>query len=91
MAEKDELEHEPWSPRIEGKPLFLNSADYERSLGEGSSPPDIDISNEGPEETRETVSAVVADQVPVGTAVRPQELDPPPAQISSSDVPTPGS
>ncbi len=30
------------------KPLFLNGAEYERGLGEGSSPPDIDIPDEGP-------------------------------------------
>jgi hypothetical protein len=40
MAEKDEKEREPWAPRIDKMPLFINSADYERSLGEDSSPAD---------------------------------------------------
>ena len=59
MAAKDEEELEPWSPWIERKRLFINSADFERSLGEASSPPDIGPSDERPEETGETVSPAV--------------------------------
>jgi hypothetical protein len=51
MAEKDEKDREAWSPRIETKPLFLNSAEYQRGLGESSSPPDIDIADQGPLES----------------------------------------
>ena len=32
---------EPWCPRIEQAPLFINSADYERGLGHASNPLDI--------------------------------------------------
>lgn len=55
MAEKDEKDREAWTPRIETKPLFLNSAEYERGLGEESSPPDIDIPDEGPEQSGEKI------------------------------------
>jgi hypothetical protein len=61
MAGKDEKDHEPWYPRIDSKPLFINSADYERSLGEGSNPPDTDILDEEPEDSGETVSASIPD------------------------------
>jgi hypothetical protein len=50
MAEKTEKDHEPWIPKIDGKQLFINSADYERGLGEGSSPANIELSDEPPEE-----------------------------------------
>jgi hypothetical protein len=53
MAEKDKKDREPWSPRIEGKPLFINSADFERGLDEASKPPDIDIADEGTEDDDE--------------------------------------
>jgi hypothetical protein len=53
MAEQDKKEREPWSPRIENKPLFINSADFERRLDEASKPPDIDIVDEGTEDDDE--------------------------------------
>ena len=59
MAEKDEKDREPWAPRIDKMPLFINSADYERSLGEDSSPPDIETSDEEPEDMGEQVSPAV--------------------------------
>jgi hypothetical protein len=68
MAEKDEKDREPWSPRIDSKPLFINSADYERSLGEGSSPQGIAISDEEPEDMGETGSP--ADKDPIVKPVR---------------------
>ncbi len=64
MAEKDEKDREPWSPRIDSKPLFINSADYERSLGEGTSPADLDISDEEPEDIEEIVSPAVPELSP---------------------------
>ena len=64
MADKDEKDREPWSPRIDSRPLFINSADYERSLGEGSTLPEVDISDEGPEDIGETVSPAVPDPIP---------------------------
>jgi hypothetical protein len=48
MAEKVKKDREPWSPRIESDPLFINSADFERGLGEASKLPDIE--DEGTEE-----------------------------------------
>ena len=50
MAEKDKKEREPWSPRIDKNPLFINSADFERGLDEASRPPDIDVADEGTED-----------------------------------------
>ncbi|HTB68622.1 MAG TPA: hypothetical protein VK727_20550 [Steroidobacteraceae bacterium] len=51
MAEKVKKDREPWSPRIESDPLFINSADFERGLGEASKLPDIE--DEGVEEDEE--------------------------------------
>ena len=67
MAGKGENDREPWSPRIDSTPLFINSADYERSLGDGSSPQDIDIAVEEAEDIGETGSA--ADPDPIGKPV----------------------
>ena len=53
MAEKLK-DREPWSPRIDSMPLFINSADYERRLVEGRGPPEIE----------ETVSPAVAGRYP---------------------------
>jgi hypothetical protein len=64
MAERNEKDREPWSPRIESTPLFINGADYERSLGEERSPPDIEISDERPGDIGETVSPEVPDPNP---------------------------
>jgi hypothetical protein len=61
MAEKDDKDREPWSPRMDRKPLFINSADYERSLGEGSSPREVDISDDEPEDVGEIISDAVPD------------------------------
>ena len=68
MADKDEKDREPWVPRITRMPLFINSADYERSLSEDSSPPDNETSDEGPEEMGEQVSPPVSGPIvkPVG-------------------------
>lgn len=53
MSEEGKKDREPWSPRIERKPLFINSADFERHLDEASSPPDIDIADDGSEDDGE--------------------------------------
>jgi len=59
MSEKRK-EREPWSPRIEKEPLFVNSADFERGLGEASDPPDI--TEEGDEDDEDKkVSGIPAD------------------------------
>ena len=63
MADKDEKDREPWLPRIDGRRLFINSADYERGLGEGSSSLDADISDDGPEDVEEPVSTAVVDPI----------------------------
>jgi hypothetical protein len=56
MAGKDDKDREPWSPRLERSPLFINSADYERSLSEGSNPPDTDVLEDDLEDIGESVS-----------------------------------
>jgi hypothetical protein len=61
MAGKDGKEREPWTPRIDSNPLFINSADYERSLGEGSTPPDTDLLDEESEDIGEAASPEVPD------------------------------
>jgi hypothetical protein len=68
MAEKDEKEREPWAPRIDKMPLFINSADYERSLGEDSSPADNETSDEGLEDMGEQGSPAVPGPIvkPIG-------------------------
>jgi hypothetical protein len=69
MAEKDQLaetqktDREPWSPRIDRMPLFINSADYERSLGEDSSPPDIEISGGEPKDIGKQVAPPVPNPI----------------------------
>jgi hypothetical protein len=63
MPEKDEKDREPWTPRLDRQPLFTNSADYERSLAEGSGAPDIDTAEEGSEEIGEAASAAVPDPI----------------------------
>jgi hypothetical protein len=50
MSEEDKKDREPWAPHIDSKPLFINSADFERRLGEASNPPDTDITEEEEEE-----------------------------------------
>jgi hypothetical protein len=56
MAEEVKKDREPWSPRIESDPLFTNSAEFERGLGEAAKPPDIDVDNEEAEDTGEPFS-----------------------------------
>jgi hypothetical protein len=63
MTEKDEKDREPWVPRIKSSPLFINSADYERSLGEDGSPPDIEMLDEEPEDIGEPVAPPVPDPI----------------------------
>jgi len=46
MTQKQEQDQEPWSPRIEGLPLFTNSADYERRLSRDVSAPELETSEE---------------------------------------------
>jgi hypothetical protein len=60
MTEKPEQEQEPWSPRIEGLPLFTSSADYERSLSQDRSPPELEIAEESAEVDGAEVSATPA-------------------------------
>lgn len=61
MPEKQAFEQEPWTPRIDGLPLFTNSADYERSLGEGSGAPELEIAKDGPEDSAGERSAAPAE------------------------------
>jgi hypothetical protein len=61
MAQKQEEDQEPWSPRIEGLPLFTNSADYERSLSQDRGPPELEIAEESPEDGAEVVASTPAD------------------------------
>jgi hypothetical protein len=61
MAEKQKADHEPWSPTIRSTPLFINSADYERSLAEEGAGQAIEIADEGTEPIGEPVSTVVSD------------------------------
>ncbi len=49
MSEEKAGGRKPWSPRIENAPLFINSADYERRLGEADDPPE-DATDEGQED-----------------------------------------
>jgi hypothetical protein len=63
MTEKHEKDREPWSPRIDSMPLFTNSADYERALSADSSPPDLEVSDEGPKDNGEQGSPAVPDPI----------------------------
>jgi hypothetical protein len=69
MAEKDDLvekqdkDREPWSPRVESAPLFVNSADYERSLGHETGVPEIEIVGEEPEDSGEPVSSALPNRI----------------------------
>jgi hypothetical protein len=47
MAEERKKDGEPWTPKLDSNPLFTNSADFERRLGEDEKTPDIDIVDEG--------------------------------------------
>jgi hypothetical protein len=55
---EEKKDREPWSPRIEKQPLFTNSADYERGLGDASNPPDI--TDEEQEEDEEEKGSPIA-------------------------------
>jgi hypothetical protein len=57
MAEEVKKDREPWTPRIESDPLFINSADFERGLGEAAKLPDLDEESEESEEAEEPFSA----------------------------------
>jgi hypothetical protein len=61
MAQKPEQDQEPWSPRIEGLPLFTNSADYERSLSQDISPPELQTSEEVAEDSGGEAPSTPAD------------------------------
>ncbi len=54
MAAKERKDEAPWTPRIDGQPVFTNPADYERGLGEGSNPLNADFPDE-PETEESTV------------------------------------
>jgi hypothetical protein len=47
---------EPWTPKVESNPLFTNSADFERGLGEDGKTPDIDIVDESAEDGAEEIT-----------------------------------
>jgi hypothetical protein len=55
MAEQRK-DGEPWTPKVESNPLFTNSADFERGLGEDANTPDIDIIDEGAEDEAEEIT-----------------------------------
>ena len=57
MAEEVKKDREPWTPRIESDPLFTNSADFERGLGEAANPPYIDEENEASDDAGEPTAA----------------------------------
>jgi hypothetical protein len=62
MAE-DSKDREPWSPKIDKKPLFTNSADFERGLGETGNPPDI--TEEGEEEDEDKKVSGIPSDTPI--------------------------
>jgi hypothetical protein len=55
MSEEHRKDHEPWSPRLDNAPLFINSADYERALGKIQDSMGDEISEEVPGEDVEQV------------------------------------
>jgi len=63
MAE-ERKDREPWSPRIDKQPPFTNSADYERSLGDSSDPPDI--TDEGDEQDEKGGSPLIPNTLKPG-------------------------
>jgi hypothetical protein len=65
MAEPKK-DRDPWTPRIEKEPLFINSADFERGLGEASNPPDI--TDEGEEEDEDKKTSGIASDTPIKPA-----------------------
>jgi hypothetical protein len=42
MAEQRKKDGEPWTPKLDSNPLFINSADFERGLGADEKTPDLD-------------------------------------------------
>jgi hypothetical protein len=62
MAEPKK-DREPWTPRIEKEPLFTNSADFERGLGEAGNPPDITA--EGEEEDEDKKVSGIPSETPI--------------------------
>lgn len=58
-------DREPWSPKIDKKPLFTNSADFERGLGETRDPPDISVEGEAEDEDKK------ASGIPSDTPIKP--------------------
>lgn len=62
MAE-ERKEREPWSPKIDKEPLFVNSADFERGLGEASGPPGID--EQGEEEDEDKKASGIPSENPI--------------------------
>ena len=62
MAEQKK-DREPWSPKIDKKPLFTNSADFERGLGESSNAPDI--TEEGDEEDDDKKVSGIPAETPI--------------------------
>lgn len=60
---EERKEREPWSPKIEKEPLFVNSADFERGLGEASGPPDI--AEEGEEDDEDKKASGIPSETPI--------------------------
>ncbi len=56
MAVEGKKEREAWTPRIDSNPLFKNSADYERDLGEEK---DIDIEEDEGTEDEDASSSII--------------------------------
>jgi hypothetical protein len=56
MAEQRKKDGEPWTPKIESDQLFINSADFERGLGEDEKTPDIDIIDDAGEDDADDIT-----------------------------------
>ncbi len=65
MAANEKKGGQPWAPRIDSPPVFTNPADYERGLGEGSNPLNVDFPDE-PETEENTVFPP-----PAGSTIKP--------------------
>jgi|HubBroStandDraft_2_1064218.scaffolds.fasta_scaffold3015496_1 hypothetical protein len=58
MAVEGKKDREAWSPRIDSNPLFKNSADYERELGEENDT-DIDIEEDEGTEDEDASNSII--------------------------------
>jgi hypothetical protein len=67
MSEQRRKDGEPWTPKLDSDPLFTNSAEFERGLGDDGKTPDIDIVDEdAPDDAEEITSE------PGNPFIRPQ-------------------